>query len=159
MGVAFARNLEGKARAGKVRQSECEVTDIALVMCLDVALPAIRRLDLALNDKIGPVWPVRISAVLARLFGLERDLVIVTGFASGDIVCVKSHEAGCALRQASMQGQPSFTASCADLLHGRNGPASTVVVIRIDPLVNRPNPSWWIRGPRLALRDHAAPAT
>ena len=29
----------------------------------------------------------------------------------------------------------------------------------IDPLVNQSNPSWWIRGPRLALRDHAAPAT
>ena len=75
MGVAFACNLEGKARAGKVRRSECEVTDIALVMCLDVALPTIRRLELALNDKIGPVG-LRGSVLSSPV---ERDLVIVTG--------------------------------------------------------------------------------
>ena len=51
--VTFARDLEGKARAGKIRQSDVEVTDIAVVMCLDVALPAIQRLELALNDEIG----------------------------------------------------------------------------------------------------------
>lgn len=57
MSVAFARDLDGEARAGKVGQSEVEVTDRAVVLCLDAALPAIRRLELALNNKIGPVGP------------------------------------------------------------------------------------------------------
>jgi hypothetical protein len=95
--VTFARDLEGKARAGKIRQSDVEVTDIAVVMCLDLALPAIQRLELALNDQIGPVRPTRIGAVLARILGVKRDLIIVTGFAGGDVFCVKSHEVRCTL--------------------------------------------------------------
>ena len=75
IGVTFARDLEGKARPGKIRQSDVEVTDVAVVMCLDVALPAIQRLELALNDEIGPVRLARIGAVLARILGVKRDLV------------------------------------------------------------------------------------
>jgi hypothetical protein len=56
--IAFARDLEGKTRAGKIRQSDVEVTDITVIVCLDVALPAIRRLELALNDEIGTVRPI-----------------------------------------------------------------------------------------------------
>jgi hypothetical protein len=97
--VMFARDLEGKARAGKIHQSDVEVADIAVVMCLDVALPVIQRLELALNDEIGAIRP----AVLARILGVKRDLVIVTGFAGGDVFCVKSHEVRCALRQALIQ--------------------------------------------------------
>jgi hypothetical protein len=44
--VTFPRDLEGKERAGKIRQSDVKVTDIAVVMCLDVALPLIQRLEL-----------------------------------------------------------------------------------------------------------------
>jgi hypothetical protein len=54
---------------------------VAVVTCLDVALPAVRRLELALDDKIGSVWPARFSAVLAGIVGVEGELVIVTGFA------------------------------------------------------------------------------
>jgi hypothetical protein len=70
------------------------VAIMAVITCLDVALPAVRRLELALDDKIGSVWPARFSAVLARILGVEGELVIVTGFAGRDISCVKSHEAG-----------------------------------------------------------------
>jgi hypothetical protein len=77
------------------------VTDVAVV-CLDVASPAIRCLELQLYDEIGAVQPRRMSGVIAGIFGLERDLIIVTSFGGGDAFCVKSHEARCALRQTSI---------------------------------------------------------
>src|SRR5271166_900511 len=94
MGVAFPLDLEGEARGAKFHQPETVVTDVAVVVCLDVASSAIWYLELPLNDEIGTVQPGRISGVIAGIiFGLERDLAIVTGFGGGDVFCVKSHEA------------------------------------------------------------------
>ncbi len=42
MGVAFPLDLDGKVRWAKIDQPESVVTDVAVVMCLDVASPAIR---------------------------------------------------------------------------------------------------------------------
>ena len=61
------------------------MADVTVVVCLDVASPAIRRLELPLNDEIGAVQPRRISGVIAGIFGLERNLIIVTGFSGGDV--------------------------------------------------------------------------
>jgi hypothetical protein len=69
------------------------VADVAVVVCLDVASPVIRGLELPLNDKIGAVQPRRSRGVIAGIFGLERNLVIAAGFSGGDVFCVKSHEA------------------------------------------------------------------
>jgi hypothetical protein len=69
------------------------VADVTVVVCFDVASPAIRCLELPLNDEIGAVQPRRISGVIAGIFGLERNLIIVTGIIGGDVFCLKSHEA------------------------------------------------------------------
>src|SRR5208283_6183631 len=79
-------------RGTKINQLQAVVAKVAVVMCLDVASPAIRCLELPLNDEIGAIQPRRISGVIAGIFGLERKLVIVTCFSRGDVFCVKSHE-------------------------------------------------------------------
>ena len=56
------------------------MADVTVVVCLEVASPAIRSLELPLNDEIGAVQPRRISGVIAGIFGLERNLIIITGF-------------------------------------------------------------------------------
>ena len=48
------------------------VTDVTMVMCLDLASPVIRCLELTLNDEIGPDQPRRISDIVTGIFGLER---------------------------------------------------------------------------------------
>jgi hypothetical protein len=77
----------------RINQLEAVVADVTVVVCLDVASPAIRCLELPLNDEIGAVQPRRISGVIAGIFGLERNLIIVAGFSGGDVFRVKTHEA------------------------------------------------------------------
>src|SRR5271165_1458374 len=90
--VACPLDRDGYVRGTKINQLQAVVAKVAVVMCLDVASPAIRCLELPLNDEIGAIQPRRISGVIAGIFGLERKLVIVTCFSRGDVFCVKSHE-------------------------------------------------------------------
>ena len=69
------------------------MADVTVVVCLDVASAAIRCFELPLNDEIGAVHPRRISGVIAGIFGLERNLIIVTRLSGRDVFCVKLHEA------------------------------------------------------------------
>jgi hypothetical protein len=47
------------------------VADVTVVVCLDVASPTIRCLELPLNDEIRAVEPRRVNGVIAAIFGLE----------------------------------------------------------------------------------------
>jgi hypothetical protein len=58
--VTFARYLEGKARAGKIRQSDVEVTDIAVVMCWTSAMGGFRSFPgTRSGDKVAPIPVIR----------------------------------------------------------------------------------------------------
>jgi hypothetical protein len=72
MSVAFPLDRDEQSRGAKINQLEAVVADVTVVVCLDVASPAIRCLELSLNDEIGAVQPRRISGVIAGIFGLER---------------------------------------------------------------------------------------
>src|SRR5271166_2873943 len=93
MGVAFPLDRDDWLRGTKSNQLEVVVADVTVVVCLNVTSPAIRCLELPLNGEIEAVQPRRISGVIAGIFGLERNLIIVTGFSGRDVLCVKSHEA------------------------------------------------------------------
>lgn len=67
------------------------MADVAVVVCFDVATPAIRCLELPLNEEIGPVTR-QIGGVIVGTFGLEQDLAVITGLRGGDVVCMKSHD-------------------------------------------------------------------
>jgi hypothetical protein len=69
------------------------VADVTVVVCLDVASPAIRCLELPLNDEVGADQPRRTGGVIAGILGLERNLIIITGSRGGDVFRVKTHEA------------------------------------------------------------------
>jgi hypothetical protein len=75
MSVAFPLDRDDQLRGAKINQLEAVVADVTVVVCLDVASPAIRCLELSLNDEIGAVQPRRISGVIAGIFGLERNLI------------------------------------------------------------------------------------
>jgi hypothetical protein len=96
LGVAFPFDLDGQTRGTKIRQPEPVVTDVAVVVCSDVATPAIRCLELPLNEEVGAVQPGRIGGSIAGIFGFEQDLAVITGLGGGDACRMKSHDDGCA---------------------------------------------------------------
>jgi len=92
MSVVVPLHRDDQLRGTETNQLDAVVTDVTMVMCLDVASPVIRRLELPLNDEIGADQPRQISDIITGIFGLERNLIIVTGFSGGDVFRVKSHE-------------------------------------------------------------------
>jgi hypothetical protein len=73
MSVAVPLDRDDQLRGTKINQLEAVVADVTMVVRLDVASP--------LNDEIGAVQPKRISDVIARIFGLQRNLIIYSAHA------------------------------------------------------------------------------
>src|SRR5216683_3236390 len=61
------------------------MTDVLLVMRLDIAPATVWHFELALDQKIRAIGIGRI------LLGLEHGLVVVAGDRNGHVVCLKSH--------------------------------------------------------------------
>ena len=57
MSVAVPLDRDDQLRGTKPNQLEAVVPDVKVVVCLDVASPVIRCLELPLNDEIGAVQP------------------------------------------------------------------------------------------------------
>ncbi len=63
------------------------MTNVAEVVCSDIATPIIRRLELPLNEEVRAVQPRRgIGGGISGIFGLEQDLAIISGLGSGETV-------------------------------------------------------------------------